>query len=138
LTNLVVSSFFSGLYFFSLFPKRLPLPKFQRSILASFRFIVVTTNSASATSLFKLLNKYRPETKIAKKQRLLKIAEAKANKQAVPASHKPHVVKYGLNHITGLVEQKKAKLVAIAHDVDPVEVCDFLFHLLLDYLIIVP
>jgi large subunit ribosomal protein L7Ae len=80
-----------------------------------------TLDKSGATSLFKLLNKYRPETKLAKKQRLLKIAEAKAKKEAVPASHKPHVVKYGLNHITGLVEQKKAKLVAIAHDVDPVE-----------------
>jgi len=29
--------------------------------------------------------------------------------------------KYGLNHVTHLVEQKKAKLVVIAHDVDPVE-----------------
>jgi len=80
-----------------------------------------TLDKSGATSLFKLLNKYRPETKLAKKQRLLKIAAAKAKKEAVPASHKPHVVKYGLNHITGLVEQKKAKLVAIAHDVDPVE-----------------
>merc|ERR1711861_45107 len=34
---------------------------------------------------------------------------------------KPVVVKYGINHITSLVEQKKAKLVVIAHDVDPLE-----------------
>ena len=34
---------------------------------------------------------------------------------------KPVVVKYGLNHITGLVESKKASLVVIAHDVDPIE-----------------
>jgi large subunit ribosomal protein L7Ae len=31
------------------------------------------------------------------------------------------VLKYGLNHITKLVEEKKAKLVVIAHDVDPIE-----------------
>ena len=31
------------------------------------------------------------------------------------------VVKYGLNHITHLVETGKAKLVVIAHDVDPIE-----------------
>jgi len=31
------------------------------------------------------------------------------------------VVKYGINHLTALVEQKKAKLVVIAHDVDPIE-----------------
>lgn len=34
---------------------------------------------------------------------------------------KPVVVKYGLNHITTLVEQKEAALVVIAHDVDPIE-----------------
>jgi len=33
----------------------------------------------------------------------------------------PAVVKYGLNHVTHLVESKQAKLVAIAHDVDPIE-----------------
>ena len=37
------------------------------------------------------------------------------------AKKKPVVVKYGLNHITTLVEQKEAALVIIAHDVDPIE-----------------
>ncbi len=31
------------------------------------------------------------------------------------------MVKYGLNHITTLVESGKAQLVVIAHDVDPIE-----------------
>merc|ERR1712071_641084 len=31
------------------------------------------------------------------------------------------VLKYGLNHVTTLVENKAAKLVVIAHDVDPIE-----------------
>ena len=31
------------------------------------------------------------------------------------------VVKYGINHITTLVEQRQASLVVIAHDVDPIE-----------------
>ncbi|KAG0019680.1 60S ribosomal protein L8B, partial [Podila clonocystis] len=35
---------------------------------------------------------------------------------------KPFVVKYGINHITALVEAKKASLVVIADDVDPIEV----------------
>merc|ERR1711916_273641 len=35
---------------------------------------------------------------------------------------KPYVVKYGINHVTGLIEQKKAQLVVIAHDVDPIEI----------------
>jgi len=31
------------------------------------------------------------------------------------------VLKYGLNHITTLVENKEAKFVVIAYDVDPIE-----------------
>ena len=31
------------------------------------------------------------------------------------------VLKFGLNHVTTLVETKKAKLVLIAYDVDPIE-----------------
>merc|ERR1712187_901465 len=34
---------------------------------------------------------------------------------------KPVVLKYGLNHVTTLVENKEAKLVIIAHDVEPIE-----------------
>ena len=35
-------------------------------------------------------------------------------------------VKYGLNHIVALIEAKKAALVVIAHDVDPIELVVFL------------
>lgn len=35
---------------------------------------------------------------------------------------KPKFVKFGLRHVTALVESKKARLVIIAHDVDPLEV----------------
>nr|GME08039.1 60S ribosomal protein L7a-1 [Ipomoea batatas]GME19327.1 60S ribosomal protein L7a-1 [Ipomoea batatas] len=38
-----------------------------------------------------------------------------------PEIKKPIVVKYGLKHVTYLVEQNKAQLVVIAHDVDPIE-----------------
>jgi len=34
---------------------------------------------------------------------------------------KPIEIKYGLNQVTTLVENKQAKLVVIAHDVDPIE-----------------
>lgn len=34
---------------------------------------------------------------------------------------KPVVVKYGLNHVTQLVESGDAQLVVVAHDVDPIE-----------------
>jgi large subunit ribosomal protein L7Ae len=39
---------------------------------------------------------------------------------------KPFFVKYGLNHAVALVEAKKANLVVIAHDVDPIELVVFL------------
>jgi large subunit ribosomal protein L7Ae len=68
-----------------------------------------------AMTVFTLFNKYRPSTAAEKKQR---IKEAAAGKEAVKA---PHQVKYGLKHITTLVEEKKAKLVLIANDVDPIE-----------------
>merc|ERR1712226_1788317 len=68
----------------------------------------------------KLLKKYSPETKEAKKNRLLEMAQQKKDGQETKTK-KPQVVKFGLNHVTTLVEDKQAKLVVIAHDVDPIE-----------------
>ena len=36
------------------------------------------------------------------------------------------MIKYGLNHVTQLIEEGKAKLVIMAHDVDPIELLVFL------------
>ena len=47
-------------------------------------------------------------------------------KKKEDASKKPFHVKYGLNHVVGLIENKKANLVLIANDVDPVELVVFL------------
>jgi hypothetical protein len=58
----------------------------------------------SATNLFKMLLKYRPEDRTAKKERLLKRAQAEAEGKTVEVK-KPIVVKYGLNHVTYLIEQ---------------------------------
>merc|ERR1712039_1078543 len=80
-----------------------------------------TLDRTSAAQLFKLLEKHAPETKTQKKQRLLEAANAKvAGEKAAP--QKPNTVKYGIKHITALIEQKKASLVLIAHDVDPLEI----------------
>ncbi|PWA80494.1 regulator of chromosome condensation (RCC1) family protein [Artemisia annua] len=79
-----------------------------------------TLDKNLATTLFKMLLKYRPEDKAAKKERLVKRAQAESEGKTVEAK-KPIVVKYGLNHITYLIEQNKAQLVIIAHDVDPIE-----------------
>eukprot|EP00955_Chlamydomonas_euryale_P075544 362355-Chlamydomonas_euryale.AAC.13 len=67
-----------------------------------------------------MLLKYRPEDKAQKKERLAAEAEARAaGKEA--DKKKPIVVKYGINHITNLIESGKAQMVVIAHDVDPIE-----------------
>jgi len=76
----------------------------------------------TATNLFKVLDKYRPESKKAKKERLNKQAEAKASGKDAAPSKRPPVVRYGVNTVTKLVEQKKAQLVVIAADVDPIEI----------------
>ncbi|RYY33149.1 hypothetical protein EON62_04515, partial [archaeon] len=78
-------------------------------------------DKAEALPLFALLSKYKPETCAAKKDRLKKQAEAKAAGAADGTSARPVVLKFGLNHITYLIEQKKAKFVVIASDVDPIE-----------------
>ena len=86
---------------------------------------VLDRNTAAQT--FKLLNKYRPETKAEKKERLTKEATAiSEGKKKEDVSDKPFVAKMGLNHIVGLVENKKAGLVLIANDVDPIELVVFL------------
>jgi large subunit ribosomal protein L7Ae len=77
---------------------------------------------AQASNLLKLLSAYRPESKEEKKQRRAKAAEAEVKGDVKKdESKKPRVLKYGLNHVTHLVETKKARLVVIAHDVDPIE-----------------
>ncbi|KAF2220824.1 60S ribosomal protein L8-B [Elsinoe ampelina] len=81
----------------------------------------------TAAQAFKLLNKYRPETKVEKKDRLHKEATAVSEgKKKEDVSKKPYTVKYGLNHVVGLIENKKAALVLIPNDVDPIELVIFL------------
>ena len=75
-----------------------------------------TINKNEAMTVFTLLNKYRPETPAAKKQRLKEAAAS--GKEAAKV---PFQVKYGLKHVTTLIEDKKAELVLIACDVDPIE-----------------
>jgi len=80
-----------------------------------------TLTKNEAMTVFTLFNKYRPETPAAKKQRIKEAAAAAATTKATTEG-KMHVVKYGLKHVTNLIEEKKAALVLIACDVDPIEV----------------
>lgn len=79
-----------------------------------------TLSKNEAMTVFQLLNKYRPETPAAKKQRVKEAAAAAASGGSAP-DRAANQVKYGLKHVTTLVEEKKAQLVLIANDVDPIE-----------------
>merc|ERR1712039_138454 len=80
----------------------------------------MTIDKNQAATLLRLMGKYQPETREAKKNRLMEMAQQKKDGQEVKTK-KPQVIKYGLNHVTTLIENKSAKLVIIAHDVDPIE-----------------
>ena len=80
-----------------------------------------------ANQVLKLLRKYSPETRREKKDRLRTTArEVSQNQKGKAVGEKPVTVKCGLNHVTYLIEQKRAKLVLIAADVDPIETVVFL------------
>ena len=85
-----------------------------------------TLEKSVRKELFKLLEKYKPETRVEKRKRLKEIAsqkvENKEKKTQKTKTKKPNVIKYGVNHVTALVESNAAKLVVIAHDVDPLEI----------------
>lgn len=87
------------------------------------------------------MEKYRPETAAMKKRRLQvrfwskkiyfeiifffnfqKRAEDKVETKEDQPTKRPNVIRQGINTVVNLVEQKKAQLVIIAHDVDPLEV----------------
>jgi len=80
-----------------------------------------TLDKNQAGNVFRLLSHYRPESAEEKKNRLKTLAAGQVDGKEQKASTKPLFIKYGLNHVTELIEAKKAKLVVIAHDVDPIE-----------------
>merc|ERR1711890_163991 len=80
----------------------------------------------TAKQIFRLLDKYRPEDRIAKKERLRACAEARAQGKEDTPTKRTIRLQHGVNKVTTLVEKKKAKLVCIANDVDPIELVLFL------------
>merc|ERR1712088_1243181 len=85
-----------------------------------------TLDKQTAAAFFKLAPKYKPESRSEKKARLAKRAEAKAAGGADTPDKKPNLLSVGVNNVTVQVEKKKAQLVVIAHDVDPIEVVLFM------------
>jgi len=103
-----------------------------------------TLQGPTAKDLFKLLKHYMPESPVDKKKRLKAQAESdlkeekKEKKDKKPETSKqrrakskvnkeerkkkkPPVLRHGISTVAGLVQNAKAKLVVIAHDVDPIE-----------------
>ena len=76
-----------------------------------------------------LLDKYHPERKQAKKVRLSAVVQVLAQSSRILThrdTKKTIFAKYGLRFVTAPIEAKKAALVVIAHDVDPIELVIFL------------
>ncbi len=85
-----------------------------------------TASKPLAANILKFLNKYRPEDARMKKERLRAAAKERVNNKQQKPADKPVIVAYGLNRVVNLVERKKAQLVVIAHDVDPIELVLYL------------
>ncbi|WP_187787992.1 ribosomal L7Ae/L30e/S12e/Gadd45 family protein, partial [Salmonella sp. S146_54837] len=85
-----------------------------------------TLDRQTAIQLFKLLAKYSPETKQQKKARLRARAEERLKGKEDTPTKRPPVARSGLNTVTSLIESKKAQLVVIAHDVEPLEIVLYL------------
>lgn len=64
---------------------------------------------AEALPVFKLLAKYKPETRTEKNARIKAAATAKAAGKEAAGGAPPPMLKFGLNHITYLIEQKKVR-----------------------------
>jgi len=107
-------------------PKYVRLQRMKRIMLMRLKVppalnqFSMTIDKNQAGQVLKLCKKYLPETKEAKKARLMEMAQQKKAGQDSKAK-KPQVLKYGLKHVTTLIEEKVAKLVIIAHDVEPLE-----------------
>ena len=78
-----------------------------------------TLERDQAQKAFKLLAKYKPETKRQKTQRLKEEAATRGKDEK--AGNTDPVNRFGLSAVTSLIENNEAKLVLIACDVDPIE-----------------
>jgi len=81
-----------------------------------------TLDRHNKKELFKFALKYKPEAGVERRKRLKAEAEAKVKDPSAPASTAPPRMICGAQRVFRLVEQKRAKLVMIAHDVDPIEI----------------
>jgi large subunit ribosomal protein L7Ae len=78
-------------------------------------------DAVSKKPLFRLAHKYAPESKLARKQRLKQLAEAKLKDPKTPDPPRRVQIQFGIRPVTRVVQRKQAKLVVIANNVDPLE-----------------
>jgi len=83
-----------------------------------FRYVL---DAVSKKQLFRLAHKYGPESKLARKLRLKKVAEAKLKNPKTPDAPRRTQIQFGVRPVTRVVQRKQAKLVVIASNVDPLE-----------------
>ena len=81
-----------------------------------------TLDKNNALQIFKFLEKYRPETKKEKEERLKGAAKQSENSLAPAEVASKRALVHGIKDVTTLIESKKARLVVIAHDVNPIEI----------------
>lgn len=81
-----------------------------------------TLDNSTKADLFKLAKQYQPESRSAAAKRRRAAAAAKATGKAAPAPKKKETLICGIQAVTRAVEQGRAKLVVIAHDVVPLEI----------------
>lgn len=79
-----------------------------------------------ALQIFNLCKKYRPLTKQAKKAQLTHRAQKRAGGAPDAPQERRPCFRSGVREVTASVMGKKAQLVLIAHDVDPIEIVLFL------------
>jgi large subunit ribosomal protein L7Ae len=85
-----------------------------------------TLDAQTQKELFKFAGKYRPEDRKTRRNRLRKeasekVADPKAKAKTTGKAQRAEL-KFGIQRVTRLIESKRAKLVLIAHDVDPIEI----------------
>jgi large subunit ribosomal protein L7Ae len=81
-----------------------------------------TADKGLALRIFKFLEKYKPEPKKVKDERTKKAAATSEASLAPAPVAATKSVDYGIKDVTTLIEAKRARLVVIASDVDPIEV----------------
>jgi len=80
----------------------------------------------TAMQLYKLAEKYRPLSKEGKKVILTHRAQERADGKADTPEVRTPTLRAGIREVTAAIMKKKARLVMIAHDVDPIEIVIFL------------